>query len=158
MSKSDAALRERLAQAKRANVGNALIKLGRVLKERTLKEVRERGFEGVRISHSAVLPHIDLDGTRVSVLAERLGVTVQGAGKLVQELEVLGLAQRSLDPADGRARLVRLTERGFSLMFEALAVLEEIERELQVELGERRVRALHAAARDALAQLGEPEP
>lgn len=153
MPNSDPKLREQLTRAKRGNVGNTLIKLGRVLKERTLKDVRARGFDSVRMSHGAVLPHIDLEGTRISVLAERLEMTVQGAGKLVTELEALKLAKRSPDPSDGRARLVRLTESGFTMMFEALDVLEGIERELAKALGEDTIRSLHDTALEALAQL-----
>jgi DNA-binding MarR family transcriptional regulator len=139
-------LRERLENAKRGNVGNVLIKLGRVLKERTLRELGERGLTGIRMSHTAVTAHIDLDGTRVSELANRLGVTAQGAGKLVREMEALGFVERRPDPLDGRARLVCLTERGFAAMFEALDVLEGVERELRSALGDKRVEALHQSA------------
>lgn len=49
---------------------------------------------------------------RVRDLAERLGVVPRSATSIVDELEAAALVRREPDPADRRATLVTLTERG----------------------------------------------
>lgn len=52
------------------------------------------------------------DGARLSVLAERLRVAPRSATDVVDALEDKGLVERTPDPADRRATLVRLTPTG----------------------------------------------
>jgi DNA-binding MarR family transcriptional regulator len=66
----------------------------------------------VRAAHGAVLQFLDDEGTRVTVLAERAHVTKQSMAQLVGHLEAHGYVERAPDPDDGRAKLVRATERG----------------------------------------------
>ncbi len=54
---------------------------------------------------------VDPEGTRLSVLAARAQIAKQTATALVDRLERAGYVERVPDPADGRARLVRLTPR-----------------------------------------------
>ena len=44
-----------------------------------------------------------LEGTRLTVLAERLGVSTQATRQLVDEREEMGFVERARDPADARA-------------------------------------------------------
>src|SRR5438045_7707294 len=76
--------------------------------ERDLVEVVARlGYTGVRIPHLQVFAHVPRDeGMRMSVLADRLGVTPGAVSQVVAQLERMGLVDRVTDPADGRAVLV----------------------------------------------------
>src|SRR4051812_44979785 len=76
------------------------------------ERLREEGFEGIRYRHGSVFRFIDVDGSRLTTLAERSGLTKQAIGEVVDELERLGYVERAADATDGRAKLVRLTERG----------------------------------------------
>lgn len=49
---------------------------------------------------------------RVTLLAERLGLSQPGTTQLVDRLEARGEVRRVADPADGRAVLVQITARG----------------------------------------------
>lgn len=89
--------------------------------------LQERGFD-VRATHSAVLANIDIEtGTRATVLAERAAVSKQAMGELIDDLEGRGYVERVPDPADGRAKLIRLTRRGHKLIDAAYEVIGEIE-------------------------------
>ena len=70
---------------------------------------RPRGGAGAA---RPVLQYLDDAGTRVSVLAERAQITKQSMAELVAHLERHGYVERVPDPADGRAKLVRATDRG----------------------------------------------
>ncbi len=50
---------------------------------------------------------MDLEGTRPSELARRLGVSKEAIGEPVDEKVATGMVERVTDPTDGRAVLVR---------------------------------------------------
>jgi DNA-binding MarR family transcriptional regulator len=145
-----------LAQRKAESTVQLLFKCARLLNETALGRVRRPGAPAVRPSHTALFPHIDLAGTRLSVLAARLGVSKQAVGQLVGELVEMGVLELGDDPSDGRAKLVRFSARGRRGLLEGLAVLRELERELAAVVGEKRMRGLHATLTDILASLEKP--
>jgi DNA-binding MarR family transcriptional regulator len=89
-------------------------------------ELAEAGFEDLRPAHGYALNAIG-DGSTTSRLASELGMTKQGAAKLVETLVDAGYVERSRHQADARARLLRLTERGREL----LAAAESIQRRME---------------------------
>ena len=54
-------------------------------------------------------------GSRLTELAERAQTTKQAMGQLVDALERGGYVERVPDPADRRAKQIRLTERGWAV-------------------------------------------
>jgi DNA-binding MarR family transcriptional regulator len=80
-------------------------------------------------AHHPVFENIDPDGTRLTVLAERAAMTHQSMSELVSTMAAIGYLERVRDPADGRAKLVRLTPYGRQMVRIAVAVIAEIERE-----------------------------
>jgi DNA-binding MarR family transcriptional regulator len=110
--------------------------------------LRERGYQDVRLAHSALFAHIDLEGTRSSELAERAGMTKQGMGQLVADLEKKGYVERVEDPADGRAKLVRLTKKGRRHVRDAREIIREIETAYARGLGDERLETLRAILKD----------
>jgi DNA-binding MarR family transcriptional regulator len=113
----------------------------------------EAGHPEVRTAHGAVLQFLDDAGTRVSVLAERAGMTKQSMAQLVAHLEAHGYVQRVADPADRRAKLVRATARGRAVFAVAREVTAEVEAELTERLGAARLRRLRALLQELDAAL-----
>lgn len=125
----------------RGNLGHLLLKAARLYDAEAIRRVQRR-YPGVRSSHTALMPHLDPEGTRATVLAERMGISKQAVGQLVQDMEDMGLLERVPDPADGRARLVRLSADGRAAAVQGLGVLADLQAELARELGEDEVRRL----------------
>jgi DNA-binding MarR family transcriptional regulator len=151
--------RAALDAAKRASTLQILFKVARLLDERAVAQIGARRKLKLRRSHTMLLPHIALEGTRMSELAERLGVSKQAVTQLVDDLEGFGVVERVPDPEDARARRVVFTARGRAGFFEGLATLGELERELARAIGDEPMAALRAAllAIDQhLASRGEP--
>jgi DNA-binding MarR family transcriptional regulator len=137
---------ETLDAAKRASVGQLLLKGARLLDERARGRVnRQAPKVQLRPAHMSLFPHVDQQGTRLTELASRLGVTKQAVGELVGDLEALNVLERVPDPQDGRAKLVRFTDKGIKAIHHGLSVLRGIEEELERRLGKARMRALHEA-------------
>ena len=131
--------------AKRASVAQLLMKCGRLINERGVAELGERmGVDHLRAAHTNLFPHIDMDGTRLTVLAKRIGISKQAVGQLVDELEDMDVLERVPDPRDGRAKLVRFVrEDGQPILVRGLAVLGELESEMKTRIGARQMKQLH---------------
>lgn len=76
-----------------------------------------------------VFENIDADGTRLTTLATRAGLTHQSVGEVVTELEQRGYVERRPDPLDRRARLVCLTDAGRDVVRTAIEAIQGIERD-----------------------------
>jgi len=118
-----------------------------------MQRLAERGHPEVRFAHGNVFQYLDDDGTRIGVLAERAGVSKQAMAQLVTHLERHGYVERSVDPADRRAQLIRATDRGREVFALAREFMAEIDARLEQRLGpadKRRLRELLEALNDAL--------
>ena len=108
--------------------------------------VADTEFSDIRVTHGCVFGNIDPEGSRLTELAERARMTKQSVGEVTTDLEQRGYVERVPDPADGRAKIIRLTERGHEAQTLGFELIAEIEREWGERIGEERV----AALRDAL--------
>lgn len=97
------------------------------------------GFDDQRPSDDAAFAHIPPEGIRLTELARRAGVTKQTMAEVVASLESRGYLERSLDPSDGRAKLIRFSERGWASVAVALEALQCIEADLVETVGRARV-------------------
>ncbi|VAW08436.1 hypothetical protein MNBD_ACTINO02-2329 [hydrothermal vent metagenome] len=113
-----------------------------------------RGWPEMTPAQSLVFASIDLDGTRPSELARRIGVSRQAVHQTIAELVEVDLLTLTADPVDGRAKLVVVTDAGRRNISAARESLTEIESELRARIGDDSV----AALRNALtADWGSPE-
>lgn len=141
---------ELLERRKRGSLLQELFRLSRLLDETAVAGVRSSGAPRLRTSHTALLPHLDLEGTRLVDLAGRVGTSKQAVGQRVDDLEAMGVVERVADPEDGRARRVRFTRAGFQALLQGLGVLEQLERELAAAIGRSRVEQLREGVEAAL--------
>jgi DNA-binding MarR family transcriptional regulator len=118
------------------------------------RDLAERGFPELRPAHAAVFTSIDRrSGSRVTDLAEEVRLTKQGMMALVDDLESRGYVRRVPDPADSRAKLVRLTARGRRAAAESRRAVQALEQRTKRRLGERTYESL----RDTLEELAAAE-
>ena len=100
------------------------------------------GYGDIRPAHGCVLQYTAPDGSRLTDIAGRAGLTKPTVVAAVDDLVRLGYAERLPDPADGRAKLVRLTPRGAAAAAEGGRIIAAIERDWSERLGPRRATAL----------------
>src|SRR5262249_46504637 len=102
-------------------------------------------YSDIRITHGCVFGNIDPEGTRLTELAERAHMTKQSVGEVASDLEQRGYVERIPDPADGRAKIIRLTKRGHDAQSIGRGLIDEIEHEWAQRFGEERITALRRA-------------
>jgi DNA-binding MarR family transcriptional regulator len=113
------------------------------------------GHGDVRGSHGCVFGNLRADGMRLTELAELAGMTKQAVGEAVSDLERLDYAERIADPSDGRAKIIRLTERGRAAQQIGFQIIADIEQEWIERFGSDRVEGMRSLLLDLLTA-GEP--
>ena len=94
-----------------------------------------QGYPDIPATHTIVFAHVDTQGMRLSELAKRAQLTKQLVTYLVTAVEERGYVERVPDPRDGRAKIVRLTERGRQAAQAGSDIIASIEREWAASLG-----------------------
>ena len=121
------------------NVGLLLFLPYRAMEARVFAALAAAGFDDITPAQARVFQRIAPGGSRLTDLAAQAGITKQSAGFLVDQLERAGYVERVPDPSDGRARLVRVAERGARSMEASRGVVAQVEGEWTAHLGERRM-------------------
>ena len=100
------------------------------------------GFSDLGRSDGFVFRSLAGGPMTVSDLAGRLEISKQGAAQIVEDMERRGYVERAADPADRRARPVRLTARGQAALANARRFHRDYERRLVRKHGAEAVRTL----------------
>ena len=108
------------------------------------------GYAGLTPVHTFLMANLDIKGTRIVTIAERMGTTKQFAGRLVQELEAKGYLAVKPDAKDRRATVVKATNAGWQFFADACAIKNEIEAEYTALVGEDQM-AIFTAVLEKLA-------
>lgn len=124
------------------------------VREQIFSGVVAAGYHDLNPAHVGLFRYPTLDRQRPSELADQLQITRQSVNDLLGHLEQRGYITREADPADGRARVVRLTAKGRRLEKTINSQAQAAELEIAELLGARRFaqlrNALEALARHAL--------
>ena len=86
-------------------------------------------------SHVHITRHLALEGSRLTELAARAGMTKQAMGKLVDQCEAWGLVTRLADARDARARCIAFTPAGLCWLRAFEQAVAQAEDELRAAVG-----------------------
>jgi DNA-binding MarR family transcriptional regulator len=116
----------------------------RAVADRLGAAVEHAGVDDMRTPFGFVIRALAERDRTLTELAALLGVTKQAAIKVIDEMEQRGFVRRSPDPADRRAKVIRLTVKADRVRRAALAESRRMERELRASVGDADVDALRA--------------
>jgi DNA-binding MarR family transcriptional regulator len=116
----------------------------RALTERLAEGMDARGIDGMRPSFGFVIRAVAAEQPTITRLAELLDVTKQSASALADEAERAGFVQRVPVPGDRRSRHLRLTAKGRKVRTTALAISDQLEREIEADVGPRALAGMRA--------------
>ena len=137
------------------NLGILLFVAYRALEQRAHDALIAADINDITLAQARIAARIGPDGTRVSELAERARVTKQSAGFLVEQLEAAGYVERVPDPADRRARLVRLTARADRVVTAANTEVDRVLAEWAEHVGADRLGQMYETLLD-LREITDP--
>jgi DNA-binding MarR family transcriptional regulator len=103
-------------------------------------ELAKAGYVELRVAHGAVFRHISRDGSRITTLAARARITKQSMAELIDYLRSCGYVELVADPTDGRAKLARLTARGWKVHRALVRASEAFEKKCARSFGQQRWR------------------
>lgn len=115
--------------------------------------LRARGWPEITRPQSMLMANIALGLHRPSDIARRLGVSRQAIHATLEQMVAKGVLKLVDDPADGRIKLVELTEVGEGMKRDAQAAMTVMVAALGKRIGKRKLEQLRPAL---LADWGEP--
>ena len=89
----------------------------------------------VSAAHIHITRHLALEGSRLTDLAAKAGMSKQAMGDLVDQCEAWGLVQREPDSRDRRARVVCFTPTGLAWLAAFEQAVAQADQEFRAELG-----------------------
>jgi DNA-binding MarR family transcriptional regulator len=90
----------------------------------------------VSAAHVHITRHVAIEGSRLTELAQKAGMTKQAMGNLVDQCEAWGLVTREPDPRDARGRIVRFTPTGRAWLRAFRDAVAQAEAEFRQEVGD----------------------
>jgi DNA-binding MarR family transcriptional regulator len=140
---------------RRVDLGVSLFIPYRYSEDRVFRALQDAGFDDWTLAQYRLFQRVAPDGSRLTDLADQAQMSKQSAGVLVDQLERLGYVRRVPDPADGRARLIVIEERGRRAVEVTAATLDEIFSEWKAYLGTRNFTLLQQIL-DQLREITDP--
>jgi DNA-binding MarR family transcriptional regulator len=111
----------------------------------------QEGFADVRPAYGAVLvPLFDQDNQRIGTLTRNTRLPKQTITSLLAAMERAGLIERTPDPSDGRATLVRLASRGRAFRPVAERVLAELDARVATAVTATALTVTHATLKELI--------
>lgn len=142
-------LEEAAPSPQAGNMGRLLLRSSRDFSELIGSRLKAHGHTNLRLPHADLIANLDWEGTRITTLAARAGMTKQSMGPLVKEMEEAGYLERSVDAKDRRAFLVKLSPKGERLLRDVNEAIMEVEAEYIAIVGAEQMQNL----RESLALL-----
>ena len=149
---------EDIEHYRRNNIGQALLDVAKDFQRAALDGFAVRGHRQLQAAHQSVVSFLSLDGTRLTELAARAGMTKQAMGQLVDEVERLGYVERIPDPSDGRAKIVRFTHKGRLLIKAGTEIGENIQARYATLIGEKKMACLRELLEELHHSIRHPSP
>ncbi len=119
--------------------------------------VVDSGHGDLNPAHVGLFRYPTLDGCRLTDIAHQMQITKQSVHELVGHLEARGYLVRQPDPADRRARVVRLTAKGHQLETIVRTQAQRADQQIAALLGPRRFGQLQQSLHDLVANLPAPD-
>ena len=117
------------------NTGVYLRELYDILVGHLHHQLSKEGYEHITPSHGLIFQYLEEEGSRITELAHRAGITKQSMSALVYQLEDSDYLKRSPDPTDARALRFILTAKGQRLKVKGQQINYEFEKQWEHKLG-----------------------
>lgn len=133
--------------------------LGGLARAKMMRDFHDKlGLPGLTKTHMDLFAHIDPDGTTVTEIARRKGVTKQSISKTVQELVEMGFLEARAHPRDSRSKLLSFNLKNGSTMRKSFEVLTQIDVTIANSVGETEYQLVLARMQKIIALIEAEDP
>jgi DNA-binding MarR family transcriptional regulator len=119
------------------HLGRLLLELSKDFVASSNDRLRKRGYEFIGATHIRVLSQIADQGTELSVVINRVGLSKQGINKIIRQLEAADIITLEVNPLDSRSRIIQFTKAGKKFLGVGLEAIDELEEEYIKVLGKK---------------------
>lgn len=112
-----------------------------------------RGYKGLRVSFAPYMSIIGAGNTKLSTLADELGITKQAASQTLTELEKMGYITRIASKKDGRSKQLQITPSGIKMLDDGLLAYQTVESELKEFTPQAELQSAYTSLRSICTQL-----
>lgn len=137
-------------------IGALVTIIGQEIRRRVTVALHAHGFLDYRPTYHDLFMFTRAEGSRITELAELAQVTRQSMSELVLEVERRGYVERTPDPTDRRAVLVKRTERGWQVNAIAREVVAQAQEEWTAQVGAQEYAEMLETLRQIVALIAPP--
>lgn len=134
---------EAIQRIREAHLGRLLLQAARQHHQAVVEGMNALGFR-IRAVHASVIRHVHIDGSRVTDVADKAGMTKQAVGQLLMELERAGYVRRTIAPRDRRVKTVVFTDKGRRFATAIGTAVRKADQDFARRIGPRRLTQLYA--------------
>ncbi|NEO27632.1 MAG: MarR family transcriptional regulator, partial [Kamptonema sp. SIO4C4] len=98
--------------------------------QRLLAQLEAMGYANVSLAELRLMQQLCLAGVRLTELADRMKLSKQAIGQLIDSLERKQWVMRSPDPQDKRAKIIAYTTQGYQFIADTIDATFIVEQEL----------------------------
>lgn len=138
-----------IQRIREAHLGRLLLQAARQHHQAVVDGMNVLGFR-IRPVHASVIRHVHINGSRVTDVAEKAGMTKQAVGQLLMELERAGYVRRMIAREDRRVKMVVFTDQGRRFASAIGTAVKKADENIARRIGRRRLRSLYALLRRVL--------
>ena len=143
----------------RNNLPRHLLGVSRYLQSSVMHQlIDQRGHRGLKMAFEPYITLVGNEGSRLTELADALGISKQACSQTANQLEAAGYIERVSDPLDGRAKKLVLTEYGQQLMLDGADIVSANGKNFSTLIGNPAFEALINALARLHGGLGLPLP
>lgn len=137
----------------------ASIWLGELANVKMLRDFQTKlDLPNLKKLHLDLISYIDPDGTTITEIARRKGVTKQSISKTVQELLDMGFVESRPNPQDSRSKLISFKLKPGSAMLRGFAVLADIDNAIAKQIGAGEYQAILEGMQKVMEQVESEDP
>lgn len=131
---------------------------------RRVTQIYDRALEpsGITVNQFGLLTHLHgarlggAGGFPIGTLGERLGTDPTTLNRTLKPLQEKGWVADAVDPADGRVRIIGITDQGRRALLKAMPLWRKAQAQIERALGGTAMRALNELLDLSTARLAEP--
>jgi DNA-binding MarR family transcriptional regulator len=129
---------------RKANLGRLIFITHRIFYKWATERWQKDGWGEIRPEHMRIMSFIGTNNLTVNEIAQRAGVTKQGASKMLTDLIDNGFVEVEQHPTDNRAKQISISKKGADFIFYLDGAKKEMEEKYESIVGKKKMEVLRS--------------